>query len=144
MRAALSCLIAVGLAACATDIADSSGWSWHDGTPVKGHAELERQFQSDNGKCRGRDMSLYKYCMSSRGYTEGAAFAAGPPVVSAASAPISAGPPDWRARAAEARVVATQLRDPVTKQMMARIAETYDRLASRSEKRLPARSPPNR
>ena len=69
--------------------------------------------------------------MSTRGYTEGALPAAGTPVISAA-------PTDWRARAAEVRAVATQLRDPVAKQMMAGIAETYDRLAGYSEGRLTA------
>ena len=134
------CLIPIGLAGCGTNAADSTGWSLYDGTPVKGNAALEQQFQSDEGKCQGRDVSVYKFCMSSRGYAQGVVIAAGTPVISTAPAVISAASPDWRARAAEARAVATQLRDPVSKQMMTGIAETYDRLAGYSEGRSPAGS----
>ncbi len=65
--------------------------------------------------------------MSSRGYTDVPVVSS--PVIPAASIPISTASPDWRARAAEARALATQLQDPVSKQMMIGIAEAYDRLA---------------
>src|SRR5882724_3411581 len=117
-------LIAVGLAACGTSTADPTGWSRSDGTPVKGNAAVEQRFSFDDDKCRGRDMSVYKYCMAGRGYTDEVV-----PVPVAAAPAIAAAPTGWRARAAEARAVAAQLHDPVTKQMMARIADSYDRLA---------------
>jgi hypothetical protein len=131
-------LIAFGVAGCAKNTTDSTGWTWYDGTPVKGHAVLEKQFQNDDDKCFGRDKNVYKFCMLSRGYTEGPPAVAGVPAISpaAGTSAMSAVPTDWRARAAEARALATQLRDPDAKQMMAGIAETYDRLA---EGRLAAR-----
>jgi hypothetical protein len=138
MKSALSfCLVAVGLAACADATVDSSGWFRYDGTAVKGNATLERQFNhayelcasSKNDPLHGESdkLDLYKDCMSSRGYTD--VPVASSPVIPAAPTAISTASPDWRARAAEARALATQLRDPVSKQMMVRIAETYDRLA---------------
>lgn len=128
---------AFGIGACATNTTtDNTGWTWYDGTPIKGHAVLEKQFQNDDDKCNGRDRSVYKFCMSSRGYTEGGIPVAGTPVISTAA-------PDWRARAAEVRAVGKQLQDADAQQMMIGIAETYDRLA---EGRLTARSksPTNR
>jgi hypothetical protein len=129
MKAVLSCcLLAVGLAACATDtMIDSSGWFRYDGTAVKGNAALEQQFKHAYAMCSGSDKDLYRDCMSSRGYTD--VPIASSPVIPAAPPAISTASPDWRARAAEARALATQLQDPVSKQMMVRIAETYDRLA---------------
>jgi hypothetical protein len=128
MKSALSfCLVAVGLAACADATVDNSGWFRYDGTPVKGNAALESQFNRAYGLCFSSNKDLQRDCMSSRGYTD--VPVATSPVVPAAPAAISTASPDWRARAAEARALATQLRDPVSKQMMVRIAETYDRLA---------------
>ncbi|MEA2980280.1 MAG: hypothetical protein QOF91_2547 [Alphaproteobacteria bacterium] len=133
MRTVFFGLIAVGLTACGTNTTtDSTGWSWYDGTPVKGNAALEQKFRSDDGMCQGRDMSVYKFCMSSRGYAEGL-----PPPAVAAVAPIA--PTDWRARAAEARAAATQIADPVARKMMTQIAESYERLAGYSEGRPTAR-----
>ena len=127
--------IAVGLAACGTNVVtDPTGWSWYDGTPVKGNAELEKKFKSDDGLCQGRDMSIHKYCMASRGFAQGVPPPAPPPVAAAST--------DWRARAAEVRALATQLQDPAARQMMAGIAESYDRLASHSEGRPMARPKP--
>lgn len=52
-------------------------------------------------------------------------------------------PAHWRARAIEARAVADQLSDPVSKAMMLNVAEGYEQLARRAEERsarpLPAR-----
>ena len=122
-------LMAVGLAACgANTTVDATGWSRYDGTPIKGNAALEQKFAYDEDKCQGRDAKLYKYCMASRGYTDEVVPPPAPPVIAAAST-------DWRARAAEARAVATQLGDPAARKMMAGIADTYDRLARHSEGR---------
>ena len=41
----------------------------------------------------------------------------------------------WRARADEARKLADDMNDPQSKEMMLGIAEDYDRLAERAEKR---------
>jgi hypothetical protein len=46
----------------------------------------------------------------------------------------------WRARAEEARVLASQMNDSESKRAMLRIARDYERLAERTE-RLPARLP---
>jgi hypothetical protein len=128
MKSALSfSLVAVGLAACADTTVDSSGWFRFDGTPIKGNAALEQQFNHAYAMCFGSNKDIYRDCMSSRGYTD--VPVASSPVISAAPPTISTASPDWRARAAEARVLAAQLQDPVSKQMMVRIAETYDRLA---------------
>ena len=129
MKSALSfCLVAVGLAACATDTTvNSGGWFRYDGTPIKGNAALEPEFNHWHAMCFSSNKDLYRDCMSSRGYTD--VPVASSPVIPAAPTAISTASPDWRARAAEARALATQLRDPVKKQMMVRIAETYDRLA---------------
>jgi hypothetical protein len=128
MKSALSfCLVAVGLAACAETAVDSGGWFRYDGTAVKGNATLEREFNRAYAMCVNSNMDLYKDCMSSRGYTD--VPVASSPVIPAVPTAISTASPDWRARAAEARVLATQLRDPVSKRMMVEIAETYDRLA---------------
>jgi hypothetical protein len=127
MKSALSyCLIAVGLAACADAAVDSGGWFRYDGTPIKGNAALEQQFNHAYGLCSG-NKNLDRDCMSSRGYTD--VPVASSPLIPAASIPISTASTDWRARAAEARALAMQLQDPVSKQMMIGIAETYDRLA---------------
>jgi aromatic ring-opening dioxygenase catalytic subunit (LigB family) len=42
----------------------------------------------------------------------------------------------WRDRAEEARRLAEQMNDDVSKEMMYRIAEDYERLAARAELRL--------
>ena len=129
MKSALSFfLVAVALAACAADPAvDSSSWFRYDGTPIKGNVALEPQFNHAYAMCFSSDKNLYRDCMSSRGYTD--VPVASSPVIPAAPSAISAASSDWRARAAEARALATQLRDPASKQMMVGIAETYDRLA---------------
>jgi hypothetical protein len=127
MKSALSsCLIAVGLAACADATVDSGGWFRYDGTPIKGNAALEKQFNHEYGLCFS-NKNLDRDCMSARGYTD--VPVASSPVIPPAPTAISTASPDWRARAAEARALAAQLQDPVSKQMMVRIAETYDRLA---------------
>ena len=127
MKSALSfCLIAVGLAACADAAVDSSGWFRYDGTPIKGNAGLEQQFNRAYGLCFS-NKNLDRDCMSSRGYTD--VPVASSPVIPATSIPISTTSTDWRARAAEARALAAQLQDPASKRMMIGIAETYDRLA---------------
>jgi hypothetical protein len=72
MKSALSfCLIAVGLAACASDpAADSGGWFRYDGTAVKGNATLERQFNHAYAMCVSSNRDVYVDCMSSRGFTD--------------------------------------------------------------------------
>jgi len=45
-------------------------------------------------------------------------------------------PRDWRDRAAEARILAEDMRDEVSKQMMLGIAHDYEHLALRAERRL--------
>jgi molecular chaperone GrpE (heat shock protein) len=45
-------------------------------------------------------------------------------------------PKHWRERAEEARVHAEQLTDPDSRKKMLRIAEDYEELARRAEKRL--------
>jgi hypothetical protein len=45
-------------------------------------------------------------------------------------------PEHWRERAKEARALADQMADEVSKQMMLRIAEDYERLALRAELRV--------
>jgi len=50
-------------------------------------------------------------------------------------------PKHWRARAIEARAVAEHMSDPISKEMMLRIAADYERLAKRTEERLAKDSP---
>jgi hypothetical protein len=45
-------------------------------------------------------------------------------------------PEHWRQRAEEARVLAEQMNDETSKQMMLRIADDYDKLAVRAAMRL--------
>jgi DNA-binding ferritin-like protein len=45
-------------------------------------------------------------------------------------------PEHWRERAKEARAVADAMTDEKTKQMMLRIANSYEKLAERAEQRL--------
>ena len=45
-------------------------------------------------------------------------------------------PEHWRRRAEESRVLAEQINDETSKQMMLRIADDYDRLAVRAAMRL--------
>jgi hypothetical protein len=44
-------------------------------------------------------------------------------------------PDHWRARAPEARILASQMNDSESKDAMLRIAEDYERLAKRAEDR---------
>jgi hypothetical protein len=44
-------------------------------------------------------------------------------------------PKHWRERAEEARATAEQLTDPVARRTMLQVAESYDALAERAEKR---------
>jgi hypothetical protein len=48
-------------------------------------------------------------------------------------------PKHWRERAEEAHTVADDLTDPESKRMMLRIADNYEELARRAEKRLAAK-----
>ena len=49
-------------------------------------------------------------------------------------------PKHWRDRAEEARVLAEDMTDTVSKEMMLRIATDYDRLAKRAQERSTARA----
>jgi hypothetical protein len=49
---------------------------------------------------------------------------------------IANDPEHWRKRAQEMRDLAAEIKDPLSKQTMLRIAEDYDRLAKRAEGRL--------
>jgi hypothetical protein len=51
-------------------------------------------------------------------------------------APYFNDPEHWRRRAEESRVLAEQMNDETSKQMMLRIADDYDRLAIRAARRL--------
>ena len=132
-------LMAVGLAACGTSTAttgtDSTGWSRYDGTPVKGNARLEEEFRYDDDRCFGRDARNHRFCMASRGYTDEVAPVAAAPAIAAATPAITAPPTDWRMRAAEARAMAARQQDPVAKQTLVGVADTYDRLANYAEGR---------
>ena len=44
-------------------------------------------------------------------------------------------PGHWRARAIEARAVAEHLNDPISKEMMLKVAADYEKLAKRAEER---------
>jgi hypothetical protein len=44
-------------------------------------------------------------------------------------------PNHWRARASEARALAEQEHDPISKAMILQVAEDYDRLAERADLR---------
>ena len=138
-------LMAVGLAACGTSATtgtDPTGWSRYDGTPVKGNVRLEEDFRYADDRCFGKDARSHRFCMASRGYTDEVAPAAAAPAITAATPAIAAATPanavpptDWRRRAAEARAMAARLQDPVAKQSLVGVADTYDRLADYAEGR---------
>jgi hypothetical protein len=48
---------------------------------------------------------------------------------------IANDPEHWRKRAEDMRTLANEIKDPLSKQTMLKIAEDYDRLAKRAEAR---------
>ena len=62
------------------------------------------------------------------------------PSTPASAIPIN-DPKHWRERAEETRTVAEEIADPDSKRKMLRIADDYEELARRAEKRLAAKNP---
>jgi hypothetical protein len=53
-------------------------------------------------------------------------------------------PSHWRARAIEARTMAERISDPISKEMMLKVAAEYEHLAKRAEERMAKDAPPSK
>src|SRR5262249_180097 len=96
---------------------------------------LEEDFRYADDRCYGKNARSHRFCMASRGYTDEVAPVAAAPAIAAATPATAAPPTNWRMRAAEARAMAARLQDPVAKQSLVGVGDTYDRLADYAEGR---------